>query len=45
MKRKAVNKRFTAKLVGYKEWLKVNRTLPTAQFMKKTAANLREHFA
>lgn len=45
MKRKTVSKRFTAKLVGYKEWLKANRTLPTAQIMKTTAAKLRGHFA
>jgi group II intron reverse transcriptase/maturase len=45
MKRKTVSKRFTAKLVGYKEWLKANRTKPTAQIMKTTAAKLRGHFA
>ena len=45
MKRKTVSKRFTAKLVGYKEWLKANRTLSTAQIMKTTAAKLRGHFA
>jgi len=45
MKRKTISKRFTAKLVGYKEWLRVNRTLPTAQIMKTTAAKLRGHFA
>ena len=45
MKRKTISKRFTAKLVGYKEWLRANRTLPTAKILKITAAKLRGHFA
>lgn len=45
MKRKTISKRFTAKLVGYKEWLRANRTLPTHQILKTTAAKLRGHFA
>jgi len=45
MKRKTISKRMTAKLVAYKEWLRANRTLPTAQIMKTTAAKLRGHFA
>lgn len=45
MKRKTISKRFTAKLKGYKEWLKANRTLPTAEILKTTAAKLRGHFA
>jgi len=45
MKRKTVSKRFTAKLVGYKEWLRANRTLPTAQILETTAAKLRGHYA
>ena len=45
MKRKTMSKRFTAKLKGYKEWLKANRTLPTAEILKTTAAKLRGHFA
>jgi group II intron reverse transcriptase/maturase len=45
MKRKTISKRFTAKLVGYKEWLRANRTLPTAQILKITAAKLRGHYA
>jgi hypothetical protein len=45
MKRKTVSKRFTAKLKGYKEWLKANRTLPTAEILQTTAAKLRGHFA
>ena len=45
MKRKTVSKRFTAKLKGYKEWLKANRILPTADILKITAAKLRGHIA
>lgn len=45
MKRKTVCKRFSVKLKGYKEWLKANRTLPTAEILKMTAAKLRGHFA
>ena len=45
MKRKTMSKQFTAKLVGYKAWLRANRTLPTAQIMATTAAKLRGHFA
>ncbi|WP_275100535.1 group II intron reverse transcriptase/maturase, partial [Sedimenticola hydrogenitrophicus] len=45
MKRLTISKRFTAKLVGYKEWLCANRTLPTDQILKTTAAKLRGHFA
>ena len=45
MKRKMVSKRFTAKLVAYKEWLRGNRTLTTAQILKTTAAKLRGHIA
>jgi len=44
MKRKTVSKRFTAKLKGYKEWLKANRTLPTGEIMRKTAAKLQGHY-
>jgi len=45
MKRKTISKRFTAKLKAYKEWLKANRTLPTATIMLKTADKLQGHFA
>ncbi len=45
MKRKTVSKRFTAKIVAYKEWLKASRTWPTAQIIKTTAAKLRGHYA
>jgi group II intron reverse transcriptase/maturase len=45
MKRKTVSKRLITKVVAYKEWLKANRILPTAQIMKTTAAKLRGHFA
>lgn len=43
MKRKTISQRFTAKLVGYKDWLRASRTLPTALIMQKTAAKLRGH--
>ena len=45
MKRKTISKRFTAKLKGYKEWLKASRTQPTADILKTTAAKLRGHYA
>ena len=45
MKRKTISKRFTAKLKAYKEWLKANRILPTADIMLKTAEKLQGHFA
>ncbi len=45
MKRKTVSKRLIAKVVAYKEWLKANRTLPTAEIMKTTVSKLRGHFA
>ena len=45
MKRKTISKRLTAKLVAYKEWLRANRTLPTQQILKTTAAKLRGHYA
>lgn len=45
MKRKTISKRMTAKLKAYKEWLKANRVLPTAEIMDKTAAKLLGHFA
>jgi RNA-directed DNA polymerase len=45
MKRKTMSKRFTAKLVAFKQWLRANRTLPTALYMKTIAAKLRGHFA
>ncbi len=45
MKRKTISGRFTAKLKAYKEWLKANRTLPTADIMLKTADKLQGHFA
>jgi len=40
-----MSKHFTTKLKGYKEWLKANRTLPTADILRITAAKLRGHFA
>ncbi len=45
MKRKTIGKRFTAKLKVYKEWLKANRTRPTPEILRKTAAKLRGHYA
>lgn len=44
MKRKTISKRFTAKLVGYKEWLRANRTRPTLEILKTTAAKLHGHY-
>lgn len=43
--RKTISQRFTAKLKGYKQWLKANRALPTAEIMRTTAAKLRGHYA
>ncbi len=45
MKRKTVSQRLSAKLVIFKEWLRANRTLPTVDILKITAAKLRGHFA
>ena len=45
MKRKTSRKKFKAKLLAFKEWLKENRTLPTPELMKTAAAKLRGHFA
>jgi len=45
MKRKTISKRLTAKVKGYKEWLKASRTLPTADIMKITKAKLLGHYA
>jgi len=45
MKRKTISKRLTAKVKGYKEWLKSSRTLPTADIMIITRAKLLGHYA
>lgn len=45
MKRITSRKKFKAKLLGVKEWLKRNRTLPTPELMKTVTAKLRGHFA
>ena len=45
MKRKTASKRFTAKLAAYKEWLRANRILPTAEILEKTVQKLRGHIA
>ena len=44
MKRKTIGKRLTAKLKIYQEWLKKNRTLPTPEILRITAAKLRGHY-
>jgi RNA-directed DNA polymerase len=44
MKRKTIKKRFIGKLKGNKDWIKANRTLPTAHILKITAAKMRGHF-
>jgi group II intron reverse transcriptase/maturase len=45
MKRKTISKRFTAKLKGYKDWLRSHRAQPTISIMATTAAKLRGHFS
>lgn len=45
MKRKTSRKKFKAKLLAFKDWLKKNRVLPTPELMKRAAAKLRGHFA
>lgn len=45
MKRVTARKKFKAKLRMFKEWLKINRTLPTPELMKAVAAKLRGHYA
>ena len=45
MKRKTSRKRFRAKLLAVKEWLKKSRTQPTRELMKTAVAKLRGHFA
>lgn len=45
MKRTTVSKRFSAKLKIYKEWIRANRTLPTADIVEKTISKLRGHIA
>ena len=44
MGRKTISKRLTAKLKVYKQWLRSNRTLSTAQIMQTTANKLQGHF-
>jgi group II intron reverse transcriptase/maturase len=43
--RKTISKRMSAKLKLYKQWLRSNRTLPTAEIMRTTASKLRGHYA
>lgn len=45
MKRTTSRKKYKAKLLSFKEWLKENRTLSTPELMAKAAAKLRGHFA
>lgn len=45
MKRKTISKRFSAKLKSYKEWVRANRTLPTAEIVLKTISKLQGHIA
>lgn len=45
MKRVTSRKKFTAKLVMFRDWFKANRTLPTADLMATVASKLRGHYA
>ena len=45
MKRKTSRKKFKAKLLAFKDWLKKSRVLPTPELMKRAAAKLRGRFA
>jgi len=45
MKRKTISKRFVGKVKAVKTWLKSNRTLLTAELMKRLSAKLRGHYA
>jgi len=44
MKSKIISKRATAKVKGYKEWLKANRMLSTADIMKITITKLQNNY-
>ncbi len=43
--RKTISRRLSARLKAFKEWLRANRTLPTAEIMRTTANKLRGHYA
>jgi len=45
MKRITARKKFKAKLLAFKEWLKQNRILPIPELMSKVSARLLGHFA
>lgn len=45
MKRITSRKKFKAKLLAFKEWLKENRTMPIPELMETVIAKLRGHFA
>jgi RNA-directed DNA polymerase len=44
MKRKTISKRFSAKVVAYKDWLRSNRTLTTREIMQTTIRKLQGHY-
>src|SRR5664279_1792015 len=45
VKRKTANKKFTAKLTAFKEWLMKSRTMKTAELWDVAKAKLRGHYA
>ncbi|KGO34718.1 maturase [Desulfobulbus sp. Tol-SR] len=45
MKRLTSRKKFKAKLLALKEWLKANRTSPVPELMKTVVAKVRGHIA
>jgi group II intron reverse transcriptase/maturase len=45
MKRTTSRKKFKAKLLAFKEWLKANRTMPIARLMPTVALKLKGHYA
>ena len=44
MKRKTIGKRSTAKLVGFKDWVRKNRTLPTPEILRRVSLKLWGHY-
>jgi len=45
MKRLTSRKKFRAKLLAFKEWLKLNRTTPAPELMKTVVAKVHGHIA
>lgn len=45
MKRITARKKFKAKLLAFKEWLKENRTMPSPELLAKVASKLQGHIA